>query len=292
MLVDPLPGVDRDRLLAGLHKASTEITNARSSIGDPYTEYIQAANRAARTLAPLVTAAEVDRLVLTRRYWVLQSIPGNAGTPPVTALLNAEFDERSRVFDEAERALQEQIRRRSRPGVFVVPDTSFYIEHPDKLEDADLAPHLHVLDEPIHLLVPILVVDQLDGLKRSGNAHTRWRARYTLAVLDRHLVNPAEQAVLRPADFTAIDNSTDGMPRGEVTVEILFDSPGHIRLAIDDDEIIDRAVAAKAFAGRELTIITYDTGQGMRARRAELKCVKLDPGRGPEPPPRGTAAAT
>jgi hypothetical protein len=84
-----------------------------------------------------------------------------------------------------------------------------------------------------------------------------------------------------------IDNNIGVMARGEVTVEILFDSPGHVRLPIDDDEIIDRAVAAKAFAGREVTIVTYDTGQGMRAREAELKCVKLDPGWRSEPPPRG-----
>src|SRR5438128_922979 len=87
-------------------------------------------------------ASPLRRLVLTRRYWLLQSMPGNAGTPPVTTLLNAELDERWRVFDAAETALREQIERWSRPGEFVVPDTSFYITHGEKLEDADFVPLL------------------------------------------------------------------------------------------------------------------------------------------------------
>jgi hypothetical protein len=33
--------------------------------------------------------------------------------------------------------------------------------------------------------VPIVIVDELDGLKRNDKDHTRWRAGYTLAVLDR-----------------------------------------------------------------------------------------------------------
>jgi hypothetical protein len=33
----------------------------------------------------------------------------------------------------------------------------------------------------------------------------------------------------------------DGLTRSEVSIELVFDSPGHVRWPIDDDEIIDRA---------------------------------------------------
>ena len=36
---------------------------------------------------------------------------------------------------------------------------------------------------PVTVLVPIVIVDELDGLKHSKDKHVRWRAGYTLAVL-------------------------------------------------------------------------------------------------------------
>ena len=87
--------------------------------------------------------------------------------------------------------------------------------------------------------------------------------------------NPTSQPTLRAADFSALDNRTGGIPRGEVTAEILFDPPGHARLPINDDEIVDRAVAVKALAGRQVTMLTYDTNQSMRARAAGLAVVKI-----------------
>ena len=35
------------------------------------------------------------------------------------------------------------------------------------------------------MLVPIVVVDELDRLKDTKDPHVRWRAGYTLGVLDR-----------------------------------------------------------------------------------------------------------
>jgi len=46
-------------------------------------------------------------------------------------------------------------------------------------------------------------------------------------------------------------------------------------LPINDDEIIDRALAVESLAARGVTLITYDTGQSTRARMAGLQAVKL-----------------
>lgn len=56
--------------------------------------------------------------------------------------------------------------------------------------------------------------------------------------------------------------------RGGVILDVLFDPPGHIRLPIYDDEIIDRALAAQALAGIPDTLLTYDTSPAARATRA------------------------
>jgi predicted ribonuclease YlaK len=121
--------------------------------------------------------------------------------------------------------------------------------------------------------VPIVVVDELDGLKKSKNPRERWRARYTLAVIDRVLVDPAVPGRLAPEDFSVLGKG--GIPRGAVTMELVFDPPGHSRLPINDDELVDRALALQPLAGRDITLLTYDTGQSTRARGAGLKATKL-----------------
>ena len=90
-----------------------------------------------------------------------------------------------------------------------------------------------------------------------------------------------------------------GLTRSEVSSELVFDPSGHVRLPIDDDEIIDRALAIEPLADGKVTLLTYDTGQFTRARNAGLQVVKLsqevwdEPGKpgvpqtgGVGPPPR------
>ena len=156
---------------------------------------------------------------------------------------------------------------------FVVLDTSVYINHPEKFEEMDFARMIGVCEEPIHILVPIVIVDELDGLKHNGRDKARWRAGYTLAILDRVLQNPTAQARLRDQDFST--PRSGGIPRGEITIELVFDQPGHVRLPINDDEIIDRVVAIQPLAGRDITVVTFDTGFSMRARQAGLVAINL-----------------
>jgi PIN domain len=279
VLVTPLPGADRVRVVESIRDVATGAINLRgSSSNDPYRDYIRWANDSALKLSRLISAVDVDRLVLTRRYWALQSAT-QTPTSHMQMLLNAELDERVRELEEVERSLHQQIERWSREGQFVVPDTSFYIRYPTKLEEAvednDLFRHLDIPPFlSLHFLVPILVVDELDGLKQSGNKDVRWRAGYTLAVLDNRLKDPTCPGIVRAADPIGSGGS-DGF-REAVSIEILFDPPGHTRLPVHDDEIIDRALAAQVMAGRDLTLVTFDTGQSMRARAAGLTAVKLD----------------
>jgi hypothetical protein len=234
-----------------------------------------------------ISAADLDRLVLTRRYELLLSAAGTSVADAelevrlVDGLLDNELDQRTAAFGAAYAVLERLIKRWSRPGVFVVADTSVFITHPDKLEETDFAPLVGVREEPIHLVVPVVIIDELDGLKHSKDNRTRWRAGYTLAVLDRVSEHNAATGLLRAEDFSALD--TGGIPRGEVTIELLFDQPGHVRLPINDDEIIDRALAIEPLAGRAVTLLTYDTGQSTRARAAGARVRKLARPIGDEP---------
>jgi hypothetical protein len=52
---------------------------------------------------------------------------------------------------------------------------------------------------------------------------------------------------------------------------------------LNDDEIVDRAVAVQRLAERQVTLVTYDTGMSTRGRNAGLKVAKLTEDIGPEP---------
>lgn len=150
----------------------------------------------------------------------------------------------------------------------LVLDTSVFIKHETKLEDTDFFVLAGAGAEAVRVTVPMVVVDELDRLKESRDKQVRWRAGYSLAVLDRLL------------------DSNERL--GRVKVEVFFDNPGHVRLPDEDDEIVDRALAVHAIAAGSVQLVTYDTGMSMRAKWANLPVLKLrtDAGTGPEPETR------
>jgi hypothetical protein len=281
MLIRPKPGADRDSLLKNLEYVHTEVGNVRTrghTAVDLYNSYIAWVNESVRMLRHQVSPEDLERLVLTKRCWLLQSMAGSV-VGPVALLVETEIDDRMTALQLACGALRSQIQRWSDPGAFVVPDTSFYC-HGDKLEDWDVSTLLATRHEPVHLLFPMVVVDELDRLKQSKDDHVRWRARHTLEVLDR-VLSEGHAGPFRDADFTGVE--TGQTPKGKVTMEVVLDTPGHSRLPIADDEIVDRALAIQTLAGRPVTMVTCDTGQSHRARIRGLQCVKLPMPPGPEP---------
>lgn len=162
-----------------------------------------------------------------------------------------------------------------------VLDPCFYVEHPDELTGADLA-GLTAVTTPgwaMHVLVPLLVVDELDRLKRDNQA--RSRARTALTTLDEVFGNVSDE---RPMGRLRDDGSS-GL--GPVTMELLLDPPDHERLPDNDAEIVDRALAVQISSGREVTMVTYDKSMALRARHQGLKDLWLS--HLPAPQPTGQA---
>jgi rRNA-processing protein FCF1 len=284
MLVTPRPGINREHLLGSLRTVQGEIYNLRGGgSGGVYKRllaYLEWSSRSVRLLGNQISNADLERLVLTKRYELLLSgIGAMTGTDVevqrvVNELVSLEIDQQVEALDAAIKALDSQIKRWSLSGEFVMPDSSFYVRHEKKLEEADIGAAIGVLGSAIRVLVPMVVVDELDGLKQHNDKHVRWRAGYTLAVLDRlFATDTASPAQLHAAG--TLPPAPDGRVRGEVKIELLFEPPGHVRLPINDDEIVDQALAVQPLAGRNVTLLTYDTNQSMRARNAGLRAIKL-----------------
>ena len=295
MLITPRPGVGLDNLIQNLQTSRDEAFNLRGGSGATTAQiylldYLDWAGRAARTLGNQISEADLAALVLNRRYEVLLSSFGTMTSLLVEAqrvvrdLVRLELDERVKDFDAAIETLN-AYRQRWASGVdLVVLDTGFYVKHSAKLEEADIASAAGTPGSSVHVLVPIVVVDELDSLKQTSKPHVRWRAGYSVAVLDRVFRNTTNERPvgrLRAEDNTATPDGLVGL--GQVTMELLFDPLGHVRLPINDDEIVDRAVAVQRLAERQVTLVTYDTGMSTRGRYAGLKAAKLTEDIGSEP---------
>ncbi|MEV8092506.1 PIN domain-containing protein [Streptomyces nigra] len=286
MLLTPFPGAHHDNIrqvLTGVHTAATNLASSSGNAFAALLKYLQWATESARMLRSQISPKDLDSLIFTPRYQTLLAscgtLAGTAQQALVQGLVDLEVTERLEALEAAIADFDEQTRRWAGHELLVVADSSFYCHNPQCLRDADLHDVLGLRPTTrIRLLFPIVVVDELDGLKEAGKQQARWRAPHTLGLLDE-VLRGGTFGVWRPE--TSFDS---GEPRGRVAMEIVLDQPGHVRLPIADDEIIDRAVTIQALAGREVRLLTCDTGQHTRGCTAGLKVTKVetkDPG--PEP---------
>lgn len=141
-------------------------------------------------------------------------------------------------------------------GRIVVPDTSALIEG---AYFTDLDWHAAVAvgsGELVRLVIPILVVEELDDLKRDRNARVSRRARSVLHKLwDLQIGKPGMRAEL---------------PGRHVTAELFLDEPWHVRRPVNDDETTERAAYLHEITGKTVTLAAADYKMLFRAKAAGL----------------------
>lgn len=253
---------NRDQARVALRQVETNALNVRGAGhtgADMLTAYLQWASESVRLLRHQISAADIDRLVLTKRYWSLQGST-EATFALLSLLVGMEIDERIEDLRGAGEEI-DLLSKRWPHGHLIVPDTSALIHGP-KVWEWDPAAEFRLGEVPVHIVVPILVLDELDGLKEHNKEHTRSRARRTLNWLSTNL----------QGDSMHVRERRGGGPdpHGAVVLHVLGDAPGHRRLPIADDEIVDRAEVIAATAGRPVTLFTNDYSQAYRAKRVGL----------------------
>jgi hypothetical protein len=142
-----------------------------------------------------------------------------------------------------------------RPGTIVVPDTSVFLEATYFTELAWHEVAGVASGELVRIVVPLLVIDELDVHKR-GRDKVRDRARSVLR---------------RMWDLGAFGGSAGMLPGRCATVEVFSDAAWHTRLPDNDAEIIDRAAAIGEITGCQVIMAASDYGMLNRALVAGLK---------------------
>ena len=154
-----------------------------------------------------------------------------------------------------------------RTFVCIVVDTNVFMAYPTTFASMNWAEQLRVPFgdlAAVRIAIPMLVVDELDSVKRDKD---RDNARLALkTIYDLIGANPRQRAVLPATELNC----------GELSVELIFDPPRHNRLSVADDELIDRAVALQSFINHKVEFVTYDTGAALRAAAAGLSAHRLE----------------
>jgi len=186
--VTPYPGANRDDVLSTLREISSALQNA-GNVHAPaqarLNAYLEWVTDSIRMLEHRLSSADIDRLVLTRSYDRLLAAAGtftgtDIGTQRVlNGLVSHEVQQRLQTIEDAIGKLRAQILLWPQDFTYIVADTSVYIEHDNKLRDLDFAPLLPgSQDKPVLVIVPIIVLGELDGLKlRSGGGEPPTRSR-------------------------------------------------------------------------------------------------------------------
>jgi hypothetical protein len=260
--VTPAYGRNGKEVAGALKSALSSLESVRGGGGaadQVMRRYIDWATTQARLLQTYVTSQAVDELILTRSFYSL--LDNSTGSlPRGFPLLDGEIDARRAALSRELEMLNQAIARWNDYLPLVVLDTNVYLHAPTDFTSLDL--WAQVDEEAWHILILIASVDELDRAKHApsqaiahGTERVRDRARRTLGVFE---------------DLLKFPDRVVKLPASSSVAEIVLDPPRHTRLTNTDDEIIDRAAAISAIAGRDVHLTTYDTGMLMRARGAGL----------------------
>lgn len=262
-----MPGVSAAQARGALQQANYAFQNVRGRGGsgaEVYFEYIKTASAQVRMLAGVLPAADLDRILTTPRYWMLQSLDPTGRGGALAALMDLELDEKVRLLEGAERSLTDDADRLGRAQLIVVPDTNFFLHHSD---DADTIPWGGLATPDVRQLlvaIPILVVDELDKAKlrtdkiADGKQSVRTRARRTLTTFEQWFAGGLSTPLV-------------GTEAPAIEVALVLDDPGRARLPDADYEIIDNARALRDLTGARVLIATFDSGMRLRARAAGVQ---------------------
>jgi len=193
----------------------------------------------------------------TERYWRIRAID-DATVRPFPLLAEEVAWQKDRLI-----GIRDQLRKYvammvvPHTGVALVCDTNVYMHGRlfPQLSWDKAAESSHAL-----ILVPLVVVDELDDIKNRGGENGKWARR-----------------VIKEMEAHAPDGSGLGpfAVRRGVTLQFLDEPRGHRRLQRPDDEIVRQAQYFSALTESEVRIVTLDRGMLLRAQSFEVSFLRL-----------------
>ncbi|MFF1676111.1 PIN domain-containing protein [Streptomyces sp. NPDC058256] len=210
---------------------------------------------ASKELLEMFTDRSVTARMRSERYSNI--VYGDFTARRQVQLLNLELQELRTYFMELSNELRQlQEKHKHHQGQTVVLDTNDLLHY----SRYDKIPWAAVYGKGTVVVIPHVVVDEIDKKSYATSDSIRKRARGVFALLEQTLAEQREGSSVA----------------GGVKVEVMLDEPGHVRLPNNDDEIVARACELKqAIAPTQVTVLTGDNGMRARALAWGLEADKL-----------------
>lgn len=232
---------------------------------DEYFKWTESAERMLTNVLPVDAVAD---LVHTRRFWALRTFTGAESR--VTPLVMAEAEAQKRALDGLTADLESERRRwADDQAMLVIPDTNMFLQEGEQFDSLKWLDGPDLSDD-LRIVVPIVVIHELDRLKREGNNLTRPMARASIRWLTKEFPPPGLGSRV-----------TLGAERRAVTLEA-YVTEGPMRPHDADGVIIAVARWLQIASERPTRLVTRDLGMRLRARLSGVEAVQL-----PDPEPGG-----
>lgn len=198
--------------------------------------------------------AVIDRL-RNEKYWI---IVGSSPTSSRTvSMLHAELAELRSYFNDVANELRSIKAKFTQTSRWVL-DTNDLLHY----YRLDTIPWTKIYGKGAHLMLPHVVIDEIDSKSYSSGPSIQRRARGVYRMLELLLEKRDEGGRIMLSDGTAL--------------EVLADDPSEPRLPNNDDEIVARAVALQqAVYPGYVTVVTRDIGMRTRVLAQQLRADKI-----------------
>jgi len=239
-MFDFAPGINADQWLQNVSQWKTQLSNSAALItaAEGQAAYLRAVESIDLGVRSLLLGHEWFEALYTRGYWAIREM--DASTPRPFPLIEAEASRLGRWLSELELELVKMADEDSQvnaAAVRLVLDTSALVRA-KCFTEVDWPEYFD--RKPVRLIIPILVITELDNLKNTGRSNkARPRLKKIRSILEGRGRGP-------------------GDVRGGVTLELLMDPPNHTRFPIPDQEIIRRTDYLKGRTGGPLFLVTGD----------------------------------
>ncbi len=258
---DVRPGAKGDDVVSTLRRVAADAMTVRSALrGTPaqlIEQYVAWAETAESLLSNVLEPDSVSDVVHTPSYWALRTATGDIPRPhPFVA---SELERRQRQLEGVADALDAERVRWSGAATLAIPDTNVLLDEV-RVEDIDW-PKVIGDGLDVRLVIPLVVVHELDRLKRQGNSTASKGARRALKWLASVLPTPPDS---RSSKLRA------GTPA--TTIEVYVHG-GEARPPDADATII--SVAQRLGWWNTATLVTYDLGMRIRATNAGVMAIRL-----------------
>lgn len=241
-MIEIKSGIQVDSTLQQFREIRQSLTNSATPVTWQHgQDYLL---KAVETMDALLGHSFVDghwhEKLYSNGYWAIRDL--NDGDVRPLPLLWAEAGRLVRWLDEVERELkriaeQDEWDKEAIPRLLF--DTSALVRE-GSFDTFDWSGIAKDSQGRVRLIIPILVVRELDDLKNFGKSDkARPRLRKIFRLLEDNGRGP-----------TQVSEGT--------TIELLMDPPGHLRLTSNDQEIVRRASYISGRSGGPVTIVSGD----------------------------------